>query len=58
MSKAARIIINYCIANDIGTLAVLYNQTFQRGSNLGKQTNQDFVSIPYGKLRGQTPGSL
>lgn len=51
MSKAARIIINYCIANDIGTLVVGYNETFQRGSNLGKQTNQDFVSIPYGKLR-------
>lgn len=42
MSKAARIIINYCIANDIGTLVVGYNETFQRGSNLGKQTNQDF----------------
>ena len=51
MSKAARIIINYCITNDIGTLVVGYNETFQRGSNLGKQTNQDFVSIPYGKLR-------
>lgn len=51
LSKAARIIINYCIANDIGTLVVGYNETFQRGSNLGKQTNQNFVSIPYGKLR-------
>ena len=51
MSKAARIIINYCIANDIGTLVVGYSETFQRGSNLGKQTNQNFVSIPYGKLR-------
>ena len=51
MSKAARIIINYCIANDIGTLVVGYNETFQRGSNLGKQTNQNFVSIPYGRLR-------
>jgi transposase, IS605 orfB family len=51
MSKAARITINYCIANDIGTLVVGYNETFQRGSNLGKQTNQNFVNIPYGKLR-------
>lgn len=51
MSKAARIIINYCITNDIGTLVVGYNETFQRGSNLGKQTDQNFVSIPYGKLR-------
>ena len=51
ISKAARIIINYCITNDIGTLVVGYNETFQRSSNLGKQTNQNFVSIPYGKLR-------
>ena len=51
MSKAARIIINYCIANDIGTLVVGYNETFQRGSNLGKQINQNFANIPYGKLR-------
>ena len=51
MSKAARIIINYCITNDIGTLVVGYNETFQRGSNLGKANNQNFVNIPYGKLR-------
>lgn len=51
MSKAARKIIDYCIANDIGTLVVGYNETFQRGSNLGEQTNQNFVNIPYGKLR-------
>ena len=51
MSKAARMVINYCISNDIGTLVVGYNETFQRGSNLGKQVNQSFVNIPYGKLR-------
>lgn len=32
MSKVARIIINYCIANDIGTLVVGYNETFQRSA--------------------------
>ena len=51
MSKAARIIINYCIANDIGTLIVGYNETFQCNSNIGKANNQTFVNIPYGKLR-------
>lgn len=51
MSKAARIIINYCIANDIGTLVVGYNETFQRNSNIGKTNNQNFVNIPYGKFR-------
>jgi putative transposase len=51
MSKTARIIINYCITNDIGTLVVGYNETFQRNSNIGKTNNQTFVNIPYGKLR-------
>lgn len=53
MSKVARMIINYCIANNIGTLVVGYNETFQRGSKLGRQTNQNFVNIPYGKLRNK-----
>ena len=51
MNKAARIIINYCIDNDIGTLVVCYNETFQRNSNIGKVNNQTFVNIPYGQLR-------
>ena len=51
MNKAARKIINYCIKNDIGTLVVGYNVTFQRNSDMGKSNNQTFVNIPYGKLR-------
>ena len=44
-------IINYCIANDIGTLVIGYNNTFQRNSDMGRVNNQNFVNIPYGKLR-------
>lgn len=51
MNKAARKVINYCIANDIGILVVGYNETFQRVSHLGRQNNQNFVNIPYGQLR-------
>lgn len=51
MNKAARKVIDYCIANDIGTLIVGYNETFQRSPNIGKQNNQNFVNIPYGQLR-------
>ena len=53
MNKAARVIINYCIANDIGTLIAGYNVTFQRNSHIGKQNNQNFVNIPYGYLRNK-----
>lgn len=51
MSKTARKIINYCIDNDIGTLVVGYNETFQHHPHMGKQNNQNFVNIPYGQLR-------
>ena len=51
MNKAARMIINYCIENDIGTLIAGYNVTFQHNSRMGKQNNQSFVNIPYGHLR-------
>ncbi|MFR6156406.1 MAG: transposase [Coprococcus sp.] len=55
MNKAKfRKVIDYCIANDIGTLIVGYNETFQRNSNIGKQNNQNFVNIPYGLLRKET----
>ena len=51
MNKTARIIIDYCINNDIGTLVAGYNVTFQKNSHIGKQNNQNFVNIPYGHLR-------
>ena len=51
MNKTARKVIDYCINNDIGTLVVGYNETFQHNSNIGKKNNQNFVNIPYGQLR-------
>lgn len=53
MSKTAKMIINYCIRNDIGTLVVGYNETFQCNSDVGRKNNQNFVNIPYGKLRSK-----
>jgi len=51
LSKAARIIINYCLNNNIGKLVLGYNKDFQRNSNIGSVNNQNFVNIPYRKLR-------
>ena len=53
MNKTARKVLDYCINNDIGTLVVGYNETFQRNSHIGKQNNQNFVNIPYGQLRNK-----
>ena len=53
LSKVARMIINYCLNNDIGRIVLGYNEDFQRNSNIGSINNQNFVNIPYGKLRGK-----
>lgn len=50
LSKAARIIINYCLENDIGILVCGYNNDFQRDSDIGKKNNQNFVNIPFSKF--------
>ena len=47
MNKAARIVIDYCIDNDIGILIVGYNETFQKDSNID---TRNFVNIPYEML--------
>ena len=53
MSKAARIIIDTCLMQGIGQLVVGCNEGFQQGSCMGKRANQNFVQIPYGKLRSK-----
>lgn len=51
IKKSARLIVDYCIKNDIGTIVVGYNSDFKRNINLGKITNQQFTQISFGALR-------
>ena len=51
IKKSARIIINYCIKNDIGNVIVGYNSDFKRNINIGKVNNQQFTQISFGALR-------
>ena len=51
MSKAGRKIINFCLEKNIGVLVCGCNADFQRNSHIGDSNNQNFVSIPFGKLR-------
>lgn len=53
MSKTAKKVIDYCISNNIGTLIIGYNKDFQSDSNIGTRNNQNFVNIPYGRLRNK-----
>ena len=48
--KVTNHFVNYCIANDIDTVIIGRNQQWKDGINLGKKTNQNFVSIPFGQL--------
>ena len=51
INKTCRYIINYCIVNDIGSLVIGYNQSFQNKTNLGRKNNQIFTQLPFGKIR-------
>jgi len=51
MNKTAKMIMDYCITHDIGTLVIDCNETFRRNSDMGKKKKQNFVNILYGKLR-------
>ena len=51
INKTCRYIINYCIINNIGTLVIGYNQSFQSKANLGRENNQIFTQLPFGKIR-------
>ena len=53
LKKTARYIVNFCIANDIGTVICGYNPDFKRGINLGAKVNQQFTQISFGALRQQ-----
>ena len=48
--KAARKIVDYCIANNIGKVIVGHNKGWKNEIHLGKITNQNFVQIPFGLL--------
>jgi len=45
--KTSRTVINHCIRNDIGTVVVGYNEGWKQKVNMGKRTNQNFVSVPF-----------
>lgn len=50
MHQTSAFILKYCLANNIGTVVIGKNEHWKSKINLGKQTNQNFVSIPHAKL--------
>ena len=47
MHKISRLIIDYCVAHNIGTLVIGHNENWKQNVNLGRRNNQNFVSIPH-----------
>lgn len=50
INKTARLISNYCIENDIGTIVVGRNKGIKDKINIGEKNNQSFVQIPMSLL--------
>ena len=53
ISKTAKYIVSYCVAEHIGTVVLGYNDGFQKAPNMGKVNNQTFVNIPFGMLKSK-----
>ncbi|GJD18018.1 Transposase, IS605 OrfB [Rivularia sp. IAM M-261] len=51
VNKAARIVINHCIQNNIGTIVFGWNKDQKQNANMGAKQNQKFVQIPTGRLK-------
>jgi putative transposase len=51
LNKTVKLIIHYCLNNNIGTIVLGYNKAIQKNCNLGKANNQNFVNIPMGNIR-------
>ncbi|NJL89981.1 MAG: IS200/IS605 family element transposase accessory protein TnpB [Coleofasciculaceae cyanobacterium SM2_1_6] len=51
INKAARMVINHCLENQIGTVVFGWNKGQKDSINLGSNTNQKFVQIPTGRLK-------
>ncbi|MGB3512754.1 MAG: transposase [Microcoleaceae cyanobacterium] len=51
INKAARIVINHCLKNQIWTIVFGWNQGSKNQIELGKKNNSEFVPIPTAKLK-------
>ena len=48
MRKAAKFVCDWCVAHDVGEVVIGRNVGFKHEVSMGKVSNQNFVSIPYG----------
>ena len=53
VNKAARLVINHCLTNNIGTIVFGWNKKQKDHTDMGKLNNQKFVQIPSAKLKNR-----
>jgi len=51
VNKAARIVVNHCLENSVGTIVFGWNKGQRQEVNLGRVNNQKFVQIPTARLQ-------
>lgn len=51
VNKAARIVVNHCLENGIGTIVFGWNPGQKTSAHMGNQTNQKFVQVPTARLK-------
>lgn len=56
INKAARIVINHCLKNNIGTVVFGWNKLNKDSINIGKKNNSEFVPIPTARLKDRIAG--
>ena len=51
MHKISCRIIEWCIAHRVEVLVIGTNKSWKQNADMGKRSNQNFVSIPHAELR-------
>ena len=54
VNKAARLVVNHCLGNNIGTIVFGWNKGQKQESNMGSKNNQKWVQVPTARLKNLT----
>lgn len=52
LHEASKYVVEHCLKNDLNTVVLGYNEFWKQKINLGKKINQNFVQIPFERLKG------
>ncbi|NEP84584.1 MAG: IS200/IS605 family element transposase accessory protein TnpB [Okeania sp. SIO3B3] len=53
LHNTSKLVVNYLVTNNIGTVVIGKNDNWKQGANIGKKNNQNFTQIPHDKLVNQ-----